>query len=615
MFYFDDIAVDTENFRVSKSATDVSVTPRAFDVLLYLIRNPGRVVEKNELFSEVWKEQFVSDNALTKIIKEIRHALNDDANAPRYIETVPKRGYRFIAELKEAAQQPVSRPGLRTRPSAVPNLALLLIGGVTVVAFLFVWLLFRSSRSEKRAATIQSIAVLPFKPLNAESRDESLELGMAETLIARLSNLQQIVVRPMSAVRKYTDLQQDPVKAGQEVQVQAVLDGSIQTVDDRIRITVRLIDVRDGRSLWSQQFDEKFTDIFKVQDSIAERVTNALSIKLSQSEQEQIAKHLTEDPAAYQLYLRGQLAWHGRRPNWIDQSLDYYHQALEKDPNFALAHIGVADAYIMLSGHRRISMQDAELKARPSIMKALAIDDSLAQAHNALAELKYQYEYDWSGAEIEFKKAVALNPNIAWIRQAHGWFLMSEGRFDEAQSEMDKARDLDPSSLTINAGRGRLYYFSRQYDQAMEHFQNIVAVEPNDPSAHHALYGVYRQKQMYPEAVESFLKFMTLNGAAPEIVEQHREAFKTGGWEGFLRYRLNALEKLSSSQKVAPLLFADLYVMLGWKDEAFMWLEKMFDARDPATLQFNIDPAYDSLRGDPRYGKLIKKIGLQARSS
>ncbi|HEY8224417.1 MAG TPA: winged helix-turn-helix domain-containing protein [Pyrinomonadaceae bacterium] len=613
LLYFDDISIDTQNFRVVKAGKDVTLTPRAFDVLVYLIQNAGRVVEKGELFSDIWKEAFVSDNALTKIIKEIRHALNDDANAPRYIETVPKRGYRFIGELKENSQQAPgeTRRDLKASRFSVPTSTLLLMAGVIVLIAVAGWLFFRPNRAEVSPTTIQSIAVLPFKPLNTDSRDESLEMGMAETLIARLSNLKHVVVRPMSAVRKYTDLQQDPVKAGQEIQAQAVLDGSIQKVNDRIRITVRLIDVRDGRSLWSQQFDESFTDIFKVQDSIAERVTNALSLELSKSEQEQIAKHFTEDPSAYQLYLRGQLTWNGRRQHWITQSLNYYQQAVEKDPNFALAHIGVADAYIMLSGHRQIPMQDAEAKARPSIMKALEIDDSLAQAHNALAELKYQYEYDWSGAEREFKKAIALNSNVAWIRQAYGWFLMSEGRFDEARTEMDKARELDPSSLTINAGRARLDYYSRQYDQAIEQFQNIIAVEPNDASAYNALYAIYRQKQMYPEAVEIFLKCGRLINAPPQQIETLQEAFKTSGWTGFLRERLKYLDKSAASESVEPFSFADLYVALGEKEKAFEWLDKTFDAHDPVTLQFKIDPAYDNLRGDSRYAKLVQRIGLQ----
>jgi DNA-binding winged helix-turn-helix (wHTH) protein/TolB-like protein len=635
VYCFDDITVDGENFRVRKNGQIVTLTPRAFDVLIVLLENAGRAVEKQELFERVWKDTFVSDNALTKIIKEIRHAFADSSDAPRYIETVPKRGYRFIGEIKESAGRiaprleippapqtvaeknaPPAETGQAARQTNSPRfsktaLALTATGLIVILGFIG-WLALRQRSADSEAAPIRSIAVLPFKPLNAESRDESLEMGMAETLITRLSNLDQLVVRPMSAVRKYTDPQQDTVKIGREIQAEAVLDGSIQKAGERVRVTVRLTDVRHGTTLWSEQFDENFTDIFKVQDSIAERIANALTLQLSRQEKERLAKHFTDDPEAYQLYLRGQLLWHGRRQNWIEQSLSYYRQALEKDPDFALAYIGAADCYIMLSGHHKISMREAETKARPAIMKALEIDNNLAQAHNALAELKYQYEYDWRGAEKEFKKAIELNPNIAWIRQAYGWFLMSEARFEEATVEMEKAQQLDPSSLTVNVGRGRLYYYSRQYEQAIRHFQNIIAIEPNDRSLYLALYNIYEQKKMYPEAVEAFLKTEEMIGMPPAEAEEFRKAFKTTGWQGFLRRQLEqiALQKAKGFHE-SPTRIANLHASLGEKERAFAWLEKVFEAREPSILQFKVEPGYDILRADPRYSELLRKIGQQ----
>lgn len=631
LYRFDDITVDGENFRVQKNGQSVTLTPRAFDVLVFLLKRDGHVVEKQELFEQVWKDSVVSDNALTKIIKEIRHALEDSADHPRYIETVPKRGYRFIGKIKENQnglkierteirqidvakdeqseetvrpfrQKPASRAFSKTAPVT------LAVGFISILV-LASWLLFRNQPAES-PSPLRSIAVLPFKPLNTDSRDESLEMGMAETLITRLGNLRQVAVRPIGTVRKYTDIAQDPVKAGQEIQVEAVLDGSIQKSGERIRVTVRLINVGDGATLWSEQFDENFTDIFKVQDSIAERITNALTLQLSRQEKEQLAKHYTNNADAYQLYLRGQLLWHRRLQNWIEQSMAFYQQALEKDPNFALAHIGVAECYIMLNGHHKISAQEAETKARPSIMKALEIDNTLAQAHNALAELKYQYEYDWRAAEKEFRTAIELNPNVAWIRQAYGWFLMSMGRFDEATVEMEKARALDPSSLTINVGRGRLFYYSRQYDQAIQHFQNIVAVEPNDSSSYRSLYTIYEQKQMYAEAFEAWLKTESLAGTPPEIGEEFRETFRASGWQGFLRKQLEESEKKAAKYGAASTL-ANLYARLGMKDEAFIWLEKSFEERHVSIIQFKVEPVYDSLRDDPRYARLIRKINLQ----
>jgi TolB-like protein/DNA-binding winged helix-turn-helix (wHTH) protein/Tfp pilus assembly protein PilF len=617
-FSFGDFIVDCENFRVLSAGKILTLTPRAFDVLIYLIRHSERVVDKRELFDQVWRDTIVTDNALTKVVKELRHVLKDDVNAPKYIETVPKRGYRFIAPVTESELAAGSAgsndllPQSTSSRFAVSSRVLgLLITGLVLLLILGAWVVSRKRNSQVSSSPIRSIAVLPFKPLNAESREASLEMGMTETLITRLSNLRQVVVRPMSAVRKYSDPQQDSVKAGQEIQVEAVVDGSIQKAGERVRVTTRLIDVRDGTTIWAEQFDEDFTDIFKVQDSISQKIVNALTIQLSRQEQEQLFKRYTNSPEAYQLYLQGQLIWHTRRQNWVEQSLAYYQRALEKDPNFALAYVALADCYISMSGSRRISAQEADLKARPAVMKALEIDNDLAHAHNALAELKYQYEYDWNTAEKEFKRALELNPNVAWIHQAYGWFLMSEGRFGEATVEMDKSRELDPSSIATNAARGRLFYYSRQYDQGIRHFQNILAVEPDNWVLYLFLYAIYVEKGMYAEAIEVYLKLRIEHGATAEQVEKFREAFRTSGWRGFNLQRLQGLEEEAKTKYVAPSQLAYLYTQLGMKDDALAALERAFAEHDVFILQLKVDPAFDSLRGDPRYSELVRKIGLE----
>ncbi|MEO8042123.1 MAG: winged helix-turn-helix domain-containing protein [Acidobacteriota bacterium] len=632
-FYkFGEITVDCENFRVQKDGRNVALTPRAFDVLTLLIRNEGHVIDKQTLFDQIWKENFVSDNALTRIIKEIRHALEDSADQPKYVETVTKRGYRFIGKLEAGPSAPLgpvhdARSDQQIDDSPVPfvepatpeidrgrfslpgRIAILSVVGVIIVVASGWWYLTRQSPEPN--AQIHSIAVLPFKPLNADSRDESLEFGMAETLITRLSNLRQLAVRPMSSVRKYADAQSDPIEAGRSNQVEAVLDGSIQKAGDQIRVTVRLIDVASGSNLWSEKFDESFTDIFKVQDAIAERVTNALTLQLSKQEREQMGRHYTSSSEAYQLYLNAQLIWHGRRQNWVGQSLAYYQQALEKDPNFALAYVGIADANITLTGRHEITVEEGEKIARANINRALEIDNTLAQAHNALAELKYQYEYDWTGAEQEFKRAVDLNPNVAWIRVAYGWFLMSEGRFDEATFEMNRAGELDPSSMTIKTARGRLLYFSRHYDEAVRHFENLVAVEPNDDGLYLALFLALDEKGMYPEALDAFLKFRSLNGEKPERLDQLRDAFKLSGSEGFVT-ELHRLISERAKTGPAPIYsLARLSLRLGKTDEAFMWLDRAFTEHDIAILQTKIDPGFDSVRDDPRFIALLSRIGLQ----
>ncbi len=613
VYRFDGFVVDAQNYVVTRGDETVALAPRAFDVLVLLLRHSGQVVEKRQMFDEVWGETFVSDNALTKIIKELRQALGDSADHPRYIETVPKRGYKFIGEVGPGPQEqatisilsPVQGRTSRITPGARMAIvfAPILIG---LVFAAWVWL------SGPGSPHVSTIAVLPFKPLDAGSRDESLELGMAATLITRLSNLRDVVVRPIGSARKFSDPSHDPIKAGEELQADAVLDGSIQKAGDRIRVSVRLLDVRSGTALWSEQFDENFTDIFKVQDSIAQRIASVLALKLSRQEQELLAKHTTENAEAYELYIRGQFIWHRRGADWIRQSLDAYRQALEKDPNFALAHIGVAEAHIMLSGHRQISVDDAMAAAGPSIQRALEIDPNLAQAHNALAEFKYQYQYDWRGAEDEFKIAIELNPNVAWIHQAYGWFLMNEGRFDEANAEMERARQLDPSSLTLGVARGRLYYFSRQYDRAINQYLELLQQSPDDSSLHHALYQVYEQKQMYPEALDSFLKSQETTRMPESMRLALQKGFADEGWKGFVRALLAHVEKSRQmSGRDFPGHSAQLYARLGDKENALHWLERLISARDVSVVQIKIDPIYDPLRDDPRFWELLKRIGLE----
>jgi DNA-binding winged helix-turn-helix (wHTH) protein/TolB-like protein len=630
-FDFEDVSVDAQNFRVTRNGKEIILTPRAFDVLIVLLANAGRVVEKQEIFESVWKDTFVTDNALVKIIRELRAALGDDAENSHLIETVPKRGYRFIGDVvrddASAASEPVTAQpepadeirgdvaapaviGVSDRNVIVSrkDLVMLMIGSI-LVALMAGWVLYRQTTKDSPPRT-RSIAVLPFKPLSPESRDESLEMGMAETLINRLSGLSQLVVRPITAVRKYNDPSVDPVKAGEEAQAEVVLDGNIQKAGDRIRVTVRLIEVPSGTPLWSEKFDENFTDIFKVQDSIAERVTNALVSHLSRQEQDRLARHETSDPAAYEEYLKCQLVWYARGPNWLQQSRQCYENVISKDPNFALAYVGAAETYMLLSGHLMLPKKEAADKARPYIARALEIDDSLAHAHNALAELTYQFDFEWARAEEEFKKALELNPNVPWVHQAYGWFLMSDGRFDEAGIEMDKAKSLDPSSITIDVARGRLFYFTRQYEKARLHFEKLIEQQPDDTSLQYSLFTILEQQKKYPEAVDQVLKMFTRYGGSPERAEKLREAFRTGGWQGFLEKQLEMHKERAGRGPDSPWFYANQYTRMGRKEEAFMWLEKSFDAGDIGNLQLKIDPLYDGLRDDPRYARLLARIGL-----
>jgi DNA-binding winged helix-turn-helix (wHTH) protein/TolB-like protein/Tfp pilus assembly protein PilF len=629
--------LDPAERRLLRDDQPVPLTPKCFDLLVILVENSGHLLEKEELMKQLWPDQFVEEANLSFNISSLRKALGEGQNGQRFIETVPKKGFRFVARVEErrddgtnliteARQETTERtvdgqhilPLHSTAARTAGRFPLglkTLVGLISAIALVYFAYGLWTRRAETPVRKLsRTIAVLPFKPLSIESRDESLEMGMAETLITKLSSINQLVVRPMSVVRKYTDLQQDPIIAGRELQTEAVLDGSIQKAGDRVRVTVRLMNVESGASLWAAQFDENFTDIFKVQDSISERVTQALTLRLSPEESARLTKHYTDNPEAYQLYLQGHYLFSrqtGDRGDNLRRSLEYYQLAVEKDPKFALAYVGVAEFYLS-EGNPKLSPWERLAKAKAAVAKALELDNALAEAHTALAELKYQYEFDRSGAEAEFKRALDLNPNNAYIHLAYSWYLMCGGLFDQAQAELDKAQELEPGSLRLNKTQGILFLFMRQYDKAISHYQTMREVEPNLIHRNQWSMSVaYEQMGIHAEAVEEFLEDGRIRRyLKPEEIETLRKAFRVSGWQSFSRTRIDLLEEKSKKEYIPPTVLAGLYALSGEKDLAFAWLEKAVDTRDGWIALIKIQPAYDSLRSDPRFTNLLQRMNL-----
>ena len=633
VYDFGPFRLDPAERRLLRHDQPVSLTPKCFDLLVLLVENNGHLISKEEMLERLWPNQFVEESNLSFNISSLRKALGEGEDGDRFIETVPKKGFRFVAQvdLSVADQISVTAFGQETTESTtlaqdiVPThssasarfaLNLRIVAGlisatVLLIIFYVVW----SRRVEAPIPnTTRTIAVLPFKPLSSESRHESLEMGMAEALITRLSNINQLIVRPLSSVRKYTDVQQDPVTAGHEVEADAVLEGTIQKAGDRVRVTVRLIDVRTGATILSEPFDAQFSDIFNLQDSISERVAKALSLKLSGEERAQLTKHDTDDPEAYQLALLGDYFLEkqtgDRKDNW-KKGLEYYQKAVERDPKFARAYIGISEFYIS-AGDPKIRAAEGVGKAKAAILKALELDNTLAEAHNALAELKYQYEFDWTGAGTEFKRAIELRPNVSYFHLAYFWYLMCQERFDEAEMELDKAQDLTPGSIRINKAQGVLLLFRRQYDKAISHYQKMREVDPASIHRNQWTMSVaYYRKGLHKEAVEEFLEDGRIRGFLDrEETERLSSAFKESGWRGFERMRIDLLERKSKKEHLPPTLLAGVYALAGEKDAAFAWLEKAIDARDGWVALIKVQPAYDNLRNDPRFTKLLARMNL-----
>lgn len=456
----------------------------------------------------------------------------------------------------------------------------------------------------------QSIAVLPFKPLVAGSRDEALEMGMADTLINKLSGMKAVIVRPINAVRKYADLEQDAVAAGREQRVDIVLDGSIQKSEDKIRVTVRLIKVADGSQLWTESFDEKFTDIFAVQDRVSEKVVGLLAVKLTGQEQSLLAKRYTDDAEAYALYLKGRYHLNRLTDDGFVKGRDYFQRAIDKDPNYALAHAGLADAYNRLSGFNALAPTAGFPKARAAAIKALELDDKLAEAHTVLGSVNFFYDWDWPSAEREFKRAVEINQSYADAHQMYSYYLTAMGRFDEALSEMKRAQELDPLSLEKVSGVGEILYYQRQYDLAIAQHRKALEMDLNSGFVHWALGRAYTEKGMYDQAVAAFQKAITLSGDSPDEPASLGYAYARSGKEREARQAIAELESRSRRSFISPVIIAFIYAGLDDKDQAFACLDRALDERDGILVFLKVEPGFDRLRSDERFESLLKRVGL-----
>jgi len=466
--------------------------------------------------------------------------------------------------------------------------------------------------SEQRAgetAEIRSIAVLPFKPLVAEGRDESLELGMADALITRLSNLRNIVVRPTSTVRRYSDLGQDPVAAGKELGVEAVLEGSIQKLDDRVRVTVRLISVRDGSSLWADRFDETFTDIFKIQDAISEQVAHALRLELTGAERSLLSRHDTESSEAHKSYMMGRYHWSRSNPEGWVKAVEYFNRAVEQDPNYALAYTGLADAYVSLA-FDVLPQSEAVVKAKESALKALELDSTLAEAHVSLGRIKAYFEWAWDDAEREFNRAIELNPNSANSYREYGLYLSCVGRNEEAIRETERARSLDPFSLSTNFGVGWALIGARRYDEAIEQFARALEIDPRFAQGHLFVGIAYEGKGMWNEAIQEMQKAASLSEDSMLIKAQLGHAYASAGRKGEAEKILTELLESSQQRRVSPYYIAMVYAGMDDRDKAFQWLEKAYAERSRRLWALQVVPTWENLRSDSRFADLLRRMGL-----
>ena len=433
-------------------------------------------------------------------------------------------------------------------------------------------------------------------------------------MIMKLSNAGQITVLPLSAVRRYSALERDPIEAGRELGVESVLEGSIQRLQDRIRVRARLVRVKDGQSLWADQFDDKFTDIFGVQDAISERVAAALELKLGARDSQQLKKHDTENADAYQAYMLGRFFWGKRGAENLKKAIDEFNHALALDDKYALAYAGLADCYDLLPSYGVLSPLQAYPEARTAATKALAIDDTIAEAHAALARIKANFDWDWPGAQAEFKRAIELNPDYSSAHYFYALnYLVPMGKLDEAAAELLRARELERFSPIINTNLGVIFYYQGKYDQAIAQYRKALELDERFVTARLRLMDVYLATDRYDEALAEHEKTVEPVGTEnPTYLKQSKEAFEQSGPQGYWRTRLDqAKEKIErKAEYVPPTSVAAFAARAGDKEQAFEWLEKAYEERDEGLTRLKLDPRYKSLREDPRYAELLRRIGI-----
>jgi DNA-binding winged helix-turn-helix (wHTH) protein/TolB-like protein/Flp pilus assembly protein TadD len=644
IYEFGPFRLDPGEGRLLRGEQIVALTPKAFETLSLLVQKSGHLVKKDELIERIWHDTIVEESNLNVIIHTLRKALGDDPTQSKYIETVSKRGYRFVADVRKIPDQISVADELTATGESLPDphfaypktitapfprvssfsirhfldraglrfSALGLLGVVIAAGSFFVWRRV-AERDAAAPAPVKSIAVLPFRVLSSEKADEYLSLGLADALITSLSQTRQVVVRQTEAVTKYAGTEKDPLEAGREQNVEAVLDGQVQRIGERVHVTARLVRTSDGASLWADHFDEQFTHIFAVEDTIAERVASTVIKTMagkSDVEQKRLTRRYTDNNEAYQAYLRGRYLWNKRTVDSLQRALGYFQQAIRLDPNYALAYVGLADNYTLLSFFTIDAPKDTFPKAKEAAEKALAIDSTLAEAYTALGQVKAYYEWDWLGAESEFQKGIALNPNYPLLHHWRSLNLMAMGRLEEARAAMQRALELDPMLLTPNVNLGRIDYYEGRYDKAIEQYKRAGELDDNFSRTHLRLGMAYAQERRYQEALAEYHKTREISGETPQVEAQIARVLAVSGKQSEARAALAELEKHSSGQYVPPYDIALVYCGLNETDEAFKWLEKAYADHSTEMIYFKVDPMLEPLRSDPRYQVILQRMRL-----
>ncbi len=619
--------VDLRSGELRKQGLKIKLQGQPIQILALLLERPGELVTREELREKLWPtDTFVDfEHGLNSAIKKLRAALGDSADNPRFVETLPRRGYRFLPSVKELGSSNGSSShtlprwfsaGLtfqlgRLRFRVRVTVALAIIAVLSVAAYVG-WQSFRPP-VQPLAGKIM-LAVLPFDNLSGDPDQDYFSDGMTEEMITQLGRLnpERLGVIGRTSIARYKGTNKSIEEIGRELKVEYLLEGSVRRETDRARISVQLIQVSDQTQLWAANYDRALGGVLTLQTEVAEAVAREIQLKLTPQQQARLESTPWVNPEAHDAYLRGRFHWNIRTPESLQQSVDLFDQAIAEDSDYALAYAGLADAYGLLSStpYDAVPPREGKPQAIAAARRALELDDSLAEAHTALARDKFTYEWDWGGAEREFRRAIELNPGYATARQWFAEYLWVRGRPEEALAHIQQALELDPYSLIMHLALGRHYYLTRQYNQAIGRFKETVRMNPNFFLVHFDLGFAYVQVGQYDEAISEFRRAIQLYPGSPVCIAGLGYAYAKAGQGHEARQSLAQLRQLSEQRYVPALYVAAIYAGLGETEEAFAWLERAYEERSNYLVYLNLEPPFESLRYDPRFTDLLSRMNF-----
>jgi TolB-like protein/DNA-binding winged helix-turn-helix (wHTH) protein/Tfp pilus assembly protein PilF len=635
--------VDLAACELRKHGLRIKLAEQPFQVLALLLEKPGEIVTREDLHSRLWQaDTFVDfDHGLNNAVMRVREALGDSSETPRYVETVPRRGYRFIAPVtgsaastpatalsglegaavstevtsqlaEHVASEANSEPATsRQRPSGI-RLMILATAGLVVMGLLAAGVAYYTrvkTPSDGRSRN-KSLVVLPIENLSGDKDQEYFADGMTDDLITNLAKIRSLRVIPRSTAMAYKGARKPLSQIARELNVDAVFEGTVLRVGDRVRITAELVQVSTDRHLWAETYESQMGDILALQNRVSSAIVNEIRINLTPEDQERLARNPAVAPEAYENYLKGRYYWNKRSDENLTRAIGYFEQATKQAPQYALAYAGLSDCYAIISAEIFGTMPAGEAapKAKAAALKALEIDPTLSEAETSLATVKFNYDWDWNGAAAGFAKSIQDNPSYATAYQRYSLYLMAIGRTEDSVAQINKARELDPLSISINFSLGWRFYMARQYDRAIQQLRNTLEMDPSYELPHLVLGMSYAMKGDFSLAIPELHKAVELSHGTPLMTSALANAYARSGNKGEAEGLLAELISESKRQYVSPYYFAVVYAGLGESDKAIDQLEKAFADRSNGLVFLKVEPELDSLRSNPRFLALQQRL-------